>query len=196
MKLQYFGDSYDIVKKSMIAWLSEFEPWVTHPMFTEDFKPEVAAAFSRLLGTPLLSETVLTPQTDRAGYFSSCRTAGNLFLDPDTGVCLEPLRGSKSVRYVFGAELVEWSGLRPSALTLIFDQSYSRGSQNEGIQKKLAYFAAANVYGFAYSSHATFLLLGADSELIKRARERLLEVSGLPESRLVSLDWKGKSRAE
>lgn len=41
MKLQYFGDSYDIVKKSLICWLSEFGPWVTHPMFTEDVSPAV-----------------------------------------------------------------------------------------------------------------------------------------------------------
>ena len=127
MKLQYLGDSYDIVKKSLIGWLSEFGPWVSHPMFTEIVDPEQAAAFSRLLGTPLLSEKVLIPETNRAEYFSSCRTAGNLFLDPDTGVCLEPHRGKKSVNYVFGMELAEWCKLRPKALTLIFDQSYSRG---------------------------------------------------------------------
>lgn len=108
MKRQYFGDSYDIVKKSLIAWLSSFGSWATHPMFTESFEPELAAAFSRLLGTSLLSESVLTPRTNRADYFSPCRTAGNLFLDPDTGVCLQTRRHSKSVSYVFGGELVEW----------------------------------------------------------------------------------------
>lgn len=194
MRVRFLGDSYDIVKKSVIAWLFEFGPWVTHPIFTEAFEPERAASFSRLLGTRLLSESVLTPRTDRSEYFSSCRTAGNLFLDPDTGVCVEPRHGAKSVNYVFGTELVEWCILRTSALTLIFDQSYSRGSRGERMQEKLAYFAAENVYGFAYSSHATFLLLSADSELIKVARERLLEVSGLPADRLVSRDSKGESR--
>jgi hypothetical protein len=187
MKLTYFGDSYDIVKKSLIAWLAEFGLWVTHPMFTEPVTPDEAASFSLLLGTPLVSEEVLTPQTDRAGYFSSCRTSGNLFLDPDTGVCLEPRRRSKSVNYVFGTELVEWCGVRPKALTLIFDQSYSRGNK-DGIREKLAYFAGQKVYGFAYASHATFLLLSADSELTKRTRERLLEVSDLPASRLVGFE--------
>jgi hypothetical protein len=56
MKFQFFGDLYDIVKKSFMTWLLEFGPWVTHPMFTEVFEPERAAGFSRLLGTPLLSE--------------------------------------------------------------------------------------------------------------------------------------------
>jgi hypothetical protein len=188
MKLRYFGDSYDIVKRSLIEWLAEFGSWVTHPMFTEVVPSEQASAFSCLLKTPLLSERVLTPQTDRAEYFSSCHTAGNLFLDPDTGVFPQPRRGSKSVNYVFGTELVEWCRLRPNALTLIFDQSYSRGSKKEAVQRKLAYFAQEKIYGFVYESHATFLLLDADSELIKRARERLLEVSGLPAFRLVSLE--------
>jgi hypothetical protein len=186
MKLQYFGDSYDIVKKSLIAWLSDFGPWITHPMFTEAVTPGEADAFARLVGTPLLTEEVLAPQTDRTEYFSSCRTAGNLFLDPDTGVCLEPRTDKKSINYVFGPELVEWCTFRPSALTLIFDQSYSRGSK-DGIREKLAYFANENVYGFAYDSHATFLLLATDSGLVERARERLLEVSGLPGFRLVGL---------
>jgi len=184
MKRQYFGDSYDIVKKSFLIWLSEFGPWTTHPMFTESFKQQDAEAFSRLLGTPLLSLDVLTSQTNREEYFSSCRSAGNLFLDPDTGVRLEPCCGRNSENYVFGTELVEWCELRANALTLIFDQSYSRGIKKEIVlQEKLKYFADKRIYGFAYDSHATFLLLGPDSKLVMRARQRLLEVSGLPEWR-------------
>lgn len=184
MKLQFFGDSYDIVKKSLIAWLSEFGPWVTHPMFTKVFKAQDAVAFSRMLGTSLLSEDVLTGLTNRQEYFSACYTAGNLFLDPDTGISLEPRRDKKSVNYVFGTELSEWCKGRPSSLTLIFDQSYSRGNRN-GIREKLDYFADRHIYGFAYNSHATFLVLSDASELITKARQKLLAASGLPESRIV-----------
>src|SRR5213075_3414118 len=115
MKLKYFGDSHDIVKKSMIHWLSEFGPWVTHPMFTESVKSEEAIAFSRLLGTPLLSTETLTAHTDRSEYFSSCRAAGNLFLDPDTGVRLETHRGERSAAYVFAEELIDWCSQRPDS---------------------------------------------------------------------------------
>jgi len=187
VRLQYFGDSYDIVKKSLIAWLLEFGPWVTHPMFTEPFEGEKAAAFSRMLGTPLLSNEVLTTQTDRVKYFSSCLTAGNLFLDPDTGVCLKAWRGAKSVNYVYAEELIGWCSARPNALTLVFDQSYSRGSTKDDMHRKLAYLAQQDIYGFAYASHATFLLLSADCELVESAREKLLDLSGLPASRLVRL---------
>jgi hypothetical protein len=187
MKLDFFGDSYDIVKKSLIAWLSKFGTWSAHPMFTETVNPDQAGSFSRFLGAHLISHEVLTPQTDRTQYFSRCRTAGNLFLDPDTGVRLSPCRGLKSVNYVFGPELVEWSRVRPDSLTLVFDQSYSRGSQASNIYQKLGFFAAHNITGFAYSSHAPFLVLSADPELARRARETLLEVSGLPATRLISL---------
>ena len=171
----------------MITWLSDFGTWSAHPMFTEAVTPDESASFSRFLGIHLISEQTLTPETDRAEYFSLCRKASNLFLDPDTGVRLSPCRGRKSVNYVFGSELVEWSRVRPRELTLVFDQSFSRGRQTEHIQEKLEFFEAQGVHGFAYSSHAPFLVLGADLEVVRRARERLLAVSGLPESRLVVL---------
>jgi hypothetical protein len=187
MKLNFFGDSYDIVKKSLISWLGEFGSWSAHPMFTEPTIPDEAALFARFLGTPLVSTETLTPNTDRAAYFMSCRGAGNLFLDLDTGVRLEPLRGLKSVNYVFGNELVDLSKARTGALTLVFDQSFSRGSQTPHIQKKLAFFRSHGVYGFAYSSHAPFLILSSASEVVDHARVKVLEVSGLPSWRLVTL---------
>jgi hypothetical protein len=187
MKLRFFGDSYDIVKKSMFGWLAEFGSWAAHPMFTELVTSDKTASFSRFLGVRLVSTEPLTPATDRVKYFSSCEALGNLFLDPDTGVRLSPCRGLKSVNYVFAPELVALSRARPKALTLVFDQSFSRGSQARHIQEKLAFFESRGVHGFAYSSHAPFLLLSADLELAGRARERLIQVSGLPASRLVVL---------
>jgi hypothetical protein len=186
MKFKYFGDSYDIVKKSLIAWLGDFGGWYAHPMFTEPVTLGEAALFARFLGADLVSAEELTPRTDRGAYFSSCRGVGNLFLDPDTGVRLEPRRDSKSVNYVFGPELIALSRARPESLLLAFDQSYSRGSQGPQIQEKLAFFASENVYGFAYCSHAPFLVLGSKVDLIACAHDHLLEVSGLPSSRLVT----------
>jgi len=188
VKLQYFGDSYDIVKKSLIEWLKPFGPWATHPMFTETVTQAQAQEFSRLIGTQLVTSRTLTSTIDRPQYFSAFSVEGSLFLDPDTGVSLRRFSGAKSVQFVFGEELVEWSRQRPEALTLIFDQSYSRSVQKGvAIQEKLLYFAKARISGIVYDSHATFLLLGANKELVARARESLLEISGLPETRLVGL---------
>ena len=120
MRAQFFGDSYDIIKRSFIAWLSLFGPWSAHPMFTEAVAAKDARRFARFLGANLLSVELLTPDTDRESYFSSCRRAGNLFLDPDTGVRLASCGGARSARYVFGpsscrsSELVRGSSLSSS----------------------------------------------------------------------------------
>lgn len=50
MNLKHFGDSYDIVKKSLLQWLSRFGPWAAHPMFTHHVTSATAAAFSDFLG--------------------------------------------------------------------------------------------------------------------------------------------------
>lgn len=187
MKVSYFGDSYDIIKKSLIAWLGEFGGWHTQPMFTELVTPDQAKIFARFLGADLVSAEELTTKTDCAAYFSACRNAGNLFLDPDTGIRRKPRSDSKSINYVFGPELVELSQARAERLTLVFDQSYSRGNQKSQVRDKLAFFASQDVRGFAYCSHATFLVLSAKAELVTHAHDRLLELSGLPPSRLVTL---------
>lgn len=187
MRVEFFGDSYDIVKKSLIAWLGSLGDWSAHPMFTEPVSTDQSASFSSFLGAHFISNEMLTPRTNREKYFSSCRSVGNLFLDPDTGVRLKRVGGAKSVQYIFGQELIELSLARPSALTLVFDQSYPRGSQALLIQGKLAYFASHGVHGFAYSSHAAFLILGGEAEIVGRARRNLLEMSGLPPVRLVTL---------
>jgi len=185
MKRIYFGDSYDLVKRSLIAWLSEFGDWKTHPMFTNNFDDGAALNFSRLIGTDLLSTRILTSDINRDEYFSLCREVGNLFLDPDTGVSVRSFGGEKSVGFVFGEELMELCRTRPKALTLIFDQSYSWSLPKKTLmQEKLAYFSDQKIQGFIYDSHATFLLLGLDSELVKRARIRLID-EGLPSDRLV-----------
>ena len=187
MRAQFFGDSYDIIKRSFIAWLSLFGPWSAHPMFTEAVAAKDARRFARFLGANLLSVELLTPDSDRESYFSSCRRAGNLFLDPDTGVRLAPCRGARSARYVFGPELLSLVRARPRFLTLVFDQAFSRGPNGDRVREKLQFFASAGVAGLVYSSHAPFLLLSARATLLERARRRLLKVSNLPPERIITL---------
>ncbi len=182
---QHFGDSYDIVKKSLISWLMPFGNWAVHPMFTGE-KPTDAevAEFACFLNAKPVSSEVLTTQTDRKKYFEQCRGVGNLFLDPDTGVRL--LDQGRSEKHIFGEELVKLVRARPKALTLIFDQSYSRAEERDSaIKEKLKFFGERQLHGFAYNSHSTFLLLCYDSELLECACRDLLKASGLPEKRIV-----------
>ncbi len=63
---KHFGDSYDIVKKALLAWLSSLGPWSVHPMFTHKVNEAEAEQFSDFLGVRLVSSETLLTGTDSA----------------------------------------------------------------------------------------------------------------------------------
>ena len=189
MKLKYLGDSYDIVKHSLLRWLSAVGPWSAHPMFTETVSEAEAAAFSALIGVPLVSTNVLEADADRATYFAEARTCErHLFLDPDTGLRLKVTRNGRAPAYVFGPELVGVAQSRPERLTLVFDQCLARGREREGLSEKLTFLSANSVHGLAYTSHACFLLLSCNRALLWRARRGLENDAHLPATRFLGQD--------
>ena len=187
MKPTFLGDSYDIVKQSLLRGLGAMGTWATHPMFSERVSPNQAQALSHLLGTRLLSEEALTPASDRAAYLAPARECRHhVFLDPDTGIRLEPIQGGKAPLYVFGTEILAIVSARPYALTLVFDQSLARGREREQLGSKLAVLADHGLHAVAYVSHACFVLVGASGPLVARAAEALAWESRLPESRFLT----------
>lgn len=193
MKLRYLGDSYDIVKQSLLRWLSSMGSWATHPMFTEPVSSEQADDFASLIGTRLLSIDTLTNGIDRVAYLapaSDCHE--HVFIDPDTGIRLKPTRGAKAPAYIFGTELMEIARARPDRLVLVFDQSLARGSERPQLQSKLQTFADHGVHAVAYVSHACFVLLGSDSSFVEAAFDILLSKSRLPRGRFLPEDPQNK----
>ena len=185
MDLKHFGDSYDVVKKSLISWLGALGPWVGHPMFTRDVKPEEAYMFSQFLGVPLISRPPLRKESDRDSYFAICHEVGHLFMDPDTRLKLGSSKGPQPQKYLFGDELIRLASIRPQFLTLIFDQCISRSKDvRDQIRQKLEYLADRNLIGFAYTSHACFIAVGRDRSIVKIARDTLLRNSRLPGDRI------------
>lgn len=183
---KYLGDSYDIVKQSLLRWLSALGPWYTHPMFTEPLTPDQTDIYSRLLSTHLLSSKTLTPGTDRNTYIEPARKCtDHVFLDPDIGVRLNPIRGAKAPRYLFSTELIEIVEAGPERLVLVFDQSIARGEERKELENKLKIFAKQGILGIAYVSHACFILMGKNRGLLESAFETLKKESRLPESRFV-----------
>jgi hypothetical protein len=187
MHLKHFGDSYDIVKRSLLQWLAAFGPWAAHPMFTHAVSEVDAAAFSRFLGIPLVSTDVLHTGTDRQSYLATFGDFRSLFLDPNTGVRLRRENGWRSPDFLFGDELVTLASARPRGLLLTFDQSLARGSEAEQIRKKLSYFAGQGLHGFAYVSHASFMVLGQSDSVTNGAKTEVARQSGLPGHRLVTM---------
>ncbi len=194
MNPKYLGDSYDIVKQSLLRWLANTGTWATHPMFTEDVSTEQAEAFSSLLGTRLLSCDTLTHGTDRDAYLAPARDCHHhVFLDPDTGIRLKPTKGAKAPHYLFGTELAAIADACPERLILVFDQSLARGKEREQIQTKLGSLTKQHMLGIAYISHACFVLVGKNRTLLDSAFETLKKESHLPECRFLS--WNSQNQA-
>jgi len=186
MKPSYLGDSYDIVKQSLLRWLGIMGTWATHPMFTEPVSPQQADDFAHLIGTRLLSMDQLTDDTNRSTYLAPASECDeHVFLDPDTGIRLKPTLGKKSPFYIFGPELIEIVQARSNRLVMVFDQSLARGSERQQLQKKLQAFSTQGIHSVAYVSHACFVVLGSDNSLIESALRLIYDESRLPHSRFL-----------
>lgn len=184
-----FGDSFDIVKQSLLRWLAPFGPWSVHPMFTENASAAEVSAYEAFLGAAVVSTEVLGRYTDRASYFSCAEPCGSLFLDPDTGIRVEakPRRWKDCPEeYLCSSELIKLVQNRSaSALTVIFDKCIARGSECPDMETKLAHLAKMGVSSFAYWAQASFLIAGMEHSLVDEARGRIILQSGLPEGRLL-----------
>lgn len=187
MRKKYLGDSYDIVKQSLLRWLGTFGEWSVHPMFTEDFEESKVAAFEKLLGVNVVSREILTVDSDRTTYLQPAFLCGNLFLDPDTGLRMRSTRGVRAPEYIFADELVQLVSERPTSLTVVFDQSVGRGAEELHLDGKLRELRRRDVHGFAYISHACFLVTANTRQLAEEARTKLIVESRLPPERLLIL---------
>lgn len=180
MHRKHFGDSYDVLKQALLRWLSDLGPWSAHPMFTEASDGEMDA-FETFLGVPLLCRDLLSKSTNRRDYFSPCRQARHLFLDPDIGLRMSS-RVEGNPAYLYSQEFRDLAAVRPSYLTMTFDQSLSRsgGAADQACAK----LVALDLPGFAYVSHVAFIVVGCDAGVVRRGRDVLLARSRLPASRV------------
>lgn len=185
MNSKHLGDSYDLVKRTLLQWLGG--SWAAHPMLTAPMPREDLERLKAILGIEhLVSEDVLQGDTDRQAYFARARShRGSLFLDPDKGIRLEPCGGRRSTAYVFGDELLSLTECRGPWLTLVYDQALDRRKPVPGeLARKLEHFASRGLTCAAYVSHASFVLLGREPQRVQDAVRRLKE-RGLPEARIL-----------
>ena len=184
MRIEFLGDSYDIVKRFLLRSVAPDAEWMAFPMFTHEVTTDDISAFEAFLNVRVVSSKALTISTDRAKHLLAPADHRHIFLDPDTGIKLKPSNGADSVKYVFGPELIALCQQDPNRLLLVFDQSVPRGGERKAIEEKLKYFHERNICGFAYLSHACFVVLSGSETACLTARLRLL-ASNLPSSRLV-----------
>jgi len=186
MKWEFFGDSYDVVKRFMLRSVAPLPTeWAAFPMFSDEASSEQIEAYQSFLGVRVVSSERLTAVTNRMHHLTAMEHHRHIFIDPDKGIRLGPLNGIRRVQYVFASELVALCHADTQRLLVIFDQSYSRCSdQKPHIETKLAAFHETGIFGFAYNSHACFVFLSGSKSVCNKAKENLL-ASGLPNSRIV-----------
>lgn len=166
MKDDYFGDSFDIVKRFFVRQLRSSGFTVTiDPRYLEDMAK--ADEFVSFVGA--------------CAQHEPARNDAVLFLDPDTGI------GNGSKRsHVTTQEVANLAG--SYAGIMCYDQSFAHAKYAETLTRmkaKLEELEAHNVSGFYYDSHARFLFASRSSDIVGRMRSTILG-TGLPVHRLVS----------
>ena len=196
MHPRFYGDSYDIVRRSILGCLSDFGTWAVHPMFSEEFGQLFPRNYSQSLGLPLTTYRPVPSPTRRSDYFretTSCPATDHLFLDPDTGLGMPPSAPTR--RHLMGPELVEIVKRRAKGMVLVFDQSINRGQFEKGkpameetakqLRKKLRYLKGNKVHAFAYCSQANFILVSTQEWGLQNAKLQLQRCLMIPDSRFI-----------
>jgi len=156
-------------------------------MFTETVDTHEVEELKVFLQKPVISSLRLTNE-NRSSYFKTAAAIDqHLFIDPNTGPRLSE-GGRDSVNYLLLSEIILLAGQRPRFLTMVFDQSLGRAlesARRDEVKKKLRKLHEKGLFGFAYYSHACFLILSKDETVVNQARGCVNQGLGLPRSRIV-----------
>lgn len=198
MNYGMFGDSYDFVKRGILQLLSCCGDWSVHPMFTDNPNAaHYAEDYRRLVGVPTVTDqSFVQSGRNRNDWLEAARTCqDHLLIDPDTGIPFNepgrlPRAGAAGAEFLMANELVEIARARPDKLTLVFDQSFYRKNYRgapcttKQINGKLWWVAQQDLHGLVYNSHAKFLLVSMDRDVLSATRHCLEELH-FPGGRLI-----------
>jgi hypothetical protein len=179
----FFGDSYDIVKHTLLRWLQPLGPWVAHPMFRSHFSGTFIDAYETLIDVPLITREPIPIGRRRGDHLDQANTHKNVLFDPDTGI---RTRGKRTRKHLTVDEIVRLARARPRHLTAIFDQSLSRGQERVALDAKIATLESQGIRSLGYYSHACFVFASPTQDVISNTA-KLLRATGVPECRLRSV---------
>ena len=96
-------------------------------------------------------------------------------------------RGRSSARHLSPDEVEAIVAARRNKLTAVYDQSFARGRKvDDQLTEKLRDFKERGIHGFAYRSHAHFIFLSRDGNMLRRARGLLIDAR-MPKYRFTPL---------
>ena len=184
MRLQYFGDSYDIVKRALLQWLAPLGPWYIQPLFTDDVSPQQAAMFARFLGARLIDPFQARTQKEYQAALNACHGTGNLLVDPDIGVVLPQARKVAKRTHLSTAGLQALCASNPGRVIMAFDQALLREDPDGSLRSKVVWLSERHIAAIGFRSHASFIFCSSSTDSVGGVT-RLLHEAGLPDSRLV-----------
>lgn len=181
MHSEYLGDSYDLVKHTLLRWLEPLGAWAAHPMFRFSFDETFVASYEGLIGVPTITQKPIPRGRKRFEHLHLADAFGNVLFDPDTGL---KVSGGQRRTHLMIEELVSLVRARPKSLSLVFDQSLSRGQQRDALFNKVASLRNSQLAAFGYFSHACFVAVSQYRLLLDFAKQ-LLTDAGVPDERLL-----------
>jgi hypothetical protein len=168
MKREFFGDSYDAVKRMWREMLADWAPLYAEPRFFDD--EQLRQDFTRLTGIPMLTN-------DRPEAYS-------ILNDPDTGIRLPCEHNQTEGRTHIAINTIIGQLRTPGVRCAItFDQSDYRNSgqtRKEQREAKMRCLVDERFPCFYYVSHAPFLFAARNSEALDEL-QRILTGAGIPE---------------
>ena len=166
MNPQWFGDSFDIVKRFFVENLNAIGYHVVvDPMLTGEWNGLEHEFYQFLKAYPL---------SEKIGSKSA------LLLDPDTGVGRKKSKQHVTIKCIADQLLLH-------DIVFSFDQSFPRGGNaKDKIIEKLMLLQETGNHGFYYDSHARFLFVAKSIKFLEEVEQQLL-ASGLPAGRLLKL---------
>ena len=183
MEIKHFGDSYDIVKKCFLSWVGDPKEWEILPMFTNRVN---VFKYRDFMGGTIISESILTNNTNRGRYFNKATLGANhIFIDPDKGIRIDERKNREKYKYIYCSEIVAIANRKPNNIILIFDQSVNRNNVVKDIKNKLKALKKKGIAGKAYISHANFIILSCNKEILDKAMSNIFSNSRLPKKRFI-----------
>ena len=139
MNHNFFGDSYDLVKRTIIHGLARStEEWAVHPMYFSQppknifVRENFVHHYTEFLGIGLVEgHNYVRENVREIGVLCP----SHLFLDPDTGLRLHGGPGPQHLDVLELAAIAN-APVRKHKLTLVYDQSYSRQDRLTGRKER------------------------------------------------------------
>lgn len=170
MHKKHLGDSYDLVKRFFAQALGSIATIYADSRFIPD---GIRTDYGKLISIDILPENV--------------NHEFALFLDPDTGIYLPDGAQQNTTRsHTSLDDIIKIFGESKPAFLICYDQAFHRKlglSKAEQRRQKREYLKTKGLESFYYVSHACFLFVATEKDMLQRIASEIRN-NGIPPEKL------------